>query len=224
MGSASRIKLSFKNDFRIRDNLETVTHTSARTNTSNVVTDVIAGATRYELTSEEVMASNGAYCREDVKWVLPNVQMRRKPKPRDTITDDDGTIWTVGRTWHERLDDTWELVCRDLILVNDLMQSISIEIPRIGQDNALGKVPEWIPKHNLIPGRLQPVQADVAEERGLRGLRVQYVAIMSEPVTVANPQGEMGRLVYNGVHYEIKGYKHPEEIWELMQIDVERVP
>jgi hypothetical protein len=222
----SPIKTNFKNDWRVRDDVETVTHTSVR-NSGNLL-DTVPGCIVYELTSEEVAASNGAYEKEDVKWVVPGVCLLRTPKLRDTITDEDGTVWTVGRTWFEKVDQTWELTCRDLIIVNDLQQLITIEVPRVSQDNALGKVydaPWFAPPGNQdVPGRLQPIQADVADERGLHGLRVQYTAYVLRPLQVANANGEMGRLVCNGVYYEIKGYRHPEEIWSLMEIDVERVP
>jgi hypothetical protein len=219
--------LDFTEDDEIWDNTEAVVLTTVRANGLNDNLP-IATAVRRELTRKEILASNGVYTGQDVAFEFKARHIGSvKPKPRDRITGADGINYTVGQASYEVLDATWVLVTRNLALAADLRDLVTIQVPTISQDERAGKVKTWSASQTNIAARVQPVQADVIEERGTRGLRVTHVIVLDSTATAAdltNTNGDLGRISFGGRYYEITGYRHAEEIWELLKVDAALVP
>ena len=205
-------------EYLVWDNVQTVLHTSVR-NTGNVET-CVDYAHRHNIGRRELIASNGVYTPDDVIWRFPSVEAVIRPKPRDTITDSEGTVWTILEVGRNLATYHYRCVCRDLIIAEDLDDLIDIETPAITYDDAGVKTKTWSVLYNDRPCRLQPFTAEIADERGIRGLRITHQIFLAQAVVVTNED----RVSFGGRYYEIRGYHNPERIDELPVLDVELVP
>ena len=209
--------LDFSQDYLVWDNIQTVDHTSVRTS-GDVVTCILGH--RHNIDRRELAASNGVYTPDDLIWRLPKPTCPIRPKPRDLITDAEGRTVTMLQVSYIVDQQRYRCVCRDLILANDLYDTIDVETPTITYTTAGAKVKTWEALYSDIPARLQPITADLVDERGMRGLRVTHELIVGQALVVTNED----RVVLDGVYYEIRGYHNPERIDELPVLDVELVP
>lgn len=210
--------LDFTFDDLVWDNVQTIDHTSVRI-TGDVTTE-IDRAHRHYIGRKELAASNGVYTPDDVIWRFPDRYVTNKPKPRDRILDADGVTWTILEAWYIFDQKRHRCACRNLILAFDLYDQIDVETPAITYDAAGVATKTWGTLYSQIPSRLQPITADIADERGIRALRVTHNLIVDRVLSVTNED----RVLLNGTYYEIRGYHNPERIDELLVLDVEIVP
>lgn len=217
--------LDFSNDYLYWNFAEAVTYYS-RSNQGGIPPVAVSKALRGTLTERELAASNGAYCGQDVRWLIPNGLLSGTvPKPGDKVKDAALTEFTIlpDGTSYDIADRIWELITRDVVLHYELRDAITIQLPTLSKDAAGGKVKTWVDDAVNVPARLQPLQGDIFEEREVRGLRVTHVCYL-EDTDVASADGELGRLKCAGVFYEIKGYTKPLVIGQLMEITCELLP
>jgi hypothetical protein len=157
----------------------------------------------------------------DVMLMVPELLLQDlKPKPRDTWTDKDGTVWTVLEASFSLLHRTWRLTSRDLVIVNELHDLITIERPAITRDLASGIVRTFAAIYTGIPARVQPINAATVEERALRGFDVTHEVYLSQQLTILDDD----RMNFGGTLYDIKGYHNPVRIDELMVLEVQLKP
>lgn len=222
---------SIDDDYQIFDDLISIKYTSTRKTGSMI--DMIASAVlRRSVSTKEVLASQGVYESSDVNFLIPAKLLKiGPPKPADVITDSDGD-WTV-LTVSSILDSDWRLATRNLAIHNDLQDKIDIQRPSLFYDLAGAPVKSW-PTDSSNPGgiilypslacRVQPLEATISEERGIRGLIRKFQIIVSKPVPdITNEDRVWWRDVKTGqfAAMEIRGYHDFEHIGDLPSIDAE---
>lgn len=212
--------LDLMDDYLVWDNTEAVTLVSART--AGDVEQEVATALRLPLTTKEIAASNGVYTGQDVVWLLPTPLLGGvTPKPRDRVQDENDIDWTVLENSYSALDGTHRLTCRDLVIHNDLRDLITIKRASISQDDAAANVRTWsTTAYADVPAKVQPIVADIVEERGMSGFRVRYEIPVGQALTVTDED----RIEWNSRILQITGWRDPERIDSLMVILAEEVP
>lgn len=94
-------------DFKIVDGTQAVTFAAVRESATTPYT--VAYADAHDLTEREINASNGVFQVGDRRWgvdasEIPGVRPRRG----DTITDTEGTVWTlIGDATTDALGISW---------------------------------------------------------------------------------------------------------------------
>jgi hypothetical protein len=195
--------------------------------------DYIRVAKRRALTWKELSASNGAYTGNDLVWLFPQEVMVNglNPKPGDVVRDQDGRRWTALEVQHGKWRETWRLVTRDLVLAFDLRDSIDIERPALSYDAAGAAVLRYptgpdptkfggvVLYHNL-PARIQEIDREIVDERGIHGFRGRYQIIVGRQIDV----NEDDRIVFHGRYYDIIGLHDPDRLDMLPVLDCELRP
>lgn len=210
--------LDFSTEYLVWDNVQTVEHTSVRD--SGNVTTCVTHAHRHNITNQELAASNGVYMADDTVWRLPRATATVRPKRRDTIEDADGTIWTLLSV--DRITDTrhYRCICRDLVIANDLDDTIGIWVCTNAQDAGAGRSPSFA-LSETIQGRIQPVQADVEDRLGKRTTRKLFQCFLATEPTTISTQDQIRSS--GGTIYQILGWTSPSSVDTLFTVDVERV-
>lgn len=180
---------------------------------------------RRQLTFKELAGSAGVYVGADRAWLIPAAILPPglTPKLADRIRDAQGTDWTVIGDAQLNSYQTWyRLVCRDLVLVNELRDLADVYRPQNNQDPAGNRVPDYAgaPAYAQVPCRLQEQEGTREESFGKLGLTRRYTVYLGQRLTVTAED----RLVVGGVNYQVTGYRNPDRIDLLMEIDVERLP
>lgn len=212
--------LDFSIDFRTWDNVEAVQYRSSRQLAGPF--DLIPVAKQRKLTNKELAASGGVYTGIDRVWTIPQAMFSQGivPKPADVIVDAQARRWTVLQAEAAKQEETWRLTCRDLVLANDLTDSITIERATITYDHSGVAIKTFAPVCVGIAARVQPEHSDIVDERGIRGFKTVVQIIIGQEVSVTNED----RVTLGAVHYEIRGYHNSKRIDELPVIDCELVP
>ncbi len=217
------MQFDFSADYLLYDNAEAITYQSVAA--ASRTSYPIATAVRLTKSAKERAPSNAAYVGADLQWLVSGTLLPVPPKPGDQIQDAAGVLWTVQTADYEVLDKQYLLDCLNLAIVYQLQDTITIERPTISYDGSGVRVKTWPPTGGSTPyqnlaARVQPLDASLVDERGLRGLAVTHACIVSQQVSVTNED----RINLGGVYYEIRGYHNPARVDELPVIDAELVP
>lgn len=222
------LALDFSDDYLILDDAEAVTYTSVRTaaGLSNA-TAAVAYAFQYPVTNREKSPSNGVYQGFEKIWQIPGTLIGTiVPKPRDTITDAQGSVFTVQWLSYSALTKAWNLTCINLILAQDLRDVVTIEVATLTQDSSGAWTETWATAsgYGSLAARLQQVEhteADYLESRGLKG---RFNCFLAQEVNIVPSQNKYRLKSSAGQYFEIRGYQGSERIEELPYIECERVP
>lgn len=213
-----------RDDFWLLDDLQQVVHGSRREAGSPYI-DTTLHALRLAVTTKEQVASNGVYQGSDVVWHLPAREfvVTTKPKPGDTVTEWDETVWTILEVQHQALSGNWRCVARNLRMAYDLRDIITIETcgtvgNGVGNDVALGVTQNWRDRYVNIPARMQPIQDEVVTQRLAKGAQRRYTVFVDRELDVRNDAG-FDRIRWEGRLYAITGYRNAERIDLLPEID-----
>jgi head-tail adaptor len=201
-------------DYKVWDNRECMDY-SSRNNTGDVTYADVTGKRRAP-TYRELAASNGAYTASDVVWLVPSVLLGVTGKPGDYITDEDGTVYTVLEASHNAFRSFWRFVTRDLVLANDLRDTIDIQRPTIGYDSAGGKLRTFPPlggstAYDDLPAKVQKLTDTLAVALGVEGFKADYAVIVGQQVTIE----EGDRIKFGSLYLDITGLRNPSRIDEL---------
>lgn len=190
-------------------------------------TDYVPVAKRTFVTTKEAAASGGVYTTGDLSWSLPAVVLTPgvQPKPGDVVIDSDQVRWTVLAVDRRRWRQRWKLTCRNLTIAYDLRDKIDVQRATLASDSAGAPLKTFPPAGGAVlyrglTCRVQPLTADVVEERGIRGKETHYDVTVDRQVSVDTED----RIVWNGVILDIVGYRQPELITELPVIEATAKP
>ena len=209
--------LDMSQDWRVWDNVEFARFDSIR-GPSSMPTDLPAAMAR-NLTTKELLASNGAYTGTDLVWLIPaaTVATDFSAKPGDVITDRNGVAWTVLEVGLNKQRQTWRLVCRSLAIVYDLRDQITIEQSSIFQDAALAPVRSWKPVYKNLSARVHPDESAIVDERGLRGQQNRYIVVVDRQLPAFDVREH--RILWDGKYLDIDKLTMAERISELPRME-----
>ncbi len=213
------LAMDFSADYVLWDLAEAVTFTASATAGNTNVS--VATALRAQPEERERAPSGGVYAGFDLTWYLPGPLLSgHSPKPGDLVTDGSSVPYTVLKTNYDQLDKVWVLYTVDLILANDLRDTVDIYGPTDGQDAGGARVPSFAPVYSSLAARVQEVQGEVATERGKHGTRQRFDVFLTTRVSVTiHHQVRKGATIYS-----VTGWRNPDRIDELMVLNCERVP
>lgn len=179
----------------------------------------VATALRLPVREREKVPSYGVYIGADNLWCLPRQFLDGVvPKPRDRIKDGEDIEATVLEVAYSTATQIYDCTCRILSLAYDLRDTVTIEIPTIGQ-GATGSIQKtWTRKYQDIPCRLQPDETVDFKERGKHATRVKYSIYVDRQLDPRNADGDWGRVLVKGQYAEIEDYKNAELIGDLSLI------
>jgi hypothetical protein len=217
---------SIVNDYQSWDDRESVAYTSVK-NSGNVeysLTDCL----RRPLNFKELAASGGVYTSQDRVWLVPAAILPSglngvaDLKPADFLTDGDSVQWTVLECAWNTLQTWWRLVTRNIVLAYDLRSTLSIINPINNQDASGNRIPNYNvePAYSNVPCRIQEQEGNVAELLGKQEIKRTFIAYIGQRVTVTRES----RVISGGVNYQVTGYRNPDRIDMLMELNLEIIP
>lgn len=212
-------------DYQAWDNTESVTFTShARAfDTAYGLTNCVRRAPTWK----ELAASGGVYSAIDVVWLLPAALVTaagatgtKRPKPADTITDSDGTVYTVLAADYQATRSTWRLITRDMVIAYDLQDTLTLRRPTLATDAAAGRTySTYTTISSGIACRFQETEASTQDERGKRVTVKRYSVWVA---TRLYPTIEDQVLDQDSNVYEVRGWRDADRIDQLQMLDCER--
>jgi hypothetical protein len=208
--------------------LEPVSYTVAASNSADELMATLTKAAQYSLSLREQAASNGAYQAGDVVWTLDKAEADAAgvtPKPRDRVTDQNGTVYTVLSRADTSVLGFYKATTRALAVAYALRDLVTIQVAAIGRGvtGARANV-DWVDKYVSLPARVQPQAVETFTERGKKSARVQYRVYVDRQIDPRDPDGNWGRVRWGSQYLEIRDYKDAERIDELPYLDAEAVP
>lgn len=214
--------LDLSDDYLCWDNPSTITFRSVErlqeTDTAGVFSK------RFMVSEKEMLATYGVYVGAGVDfWIARKPVPALRPKPRDTIIDEDGTVYTVLSIELAKAGQTWHCRTQDLKIVANLHDVVTIERSERTIDAVGATIRSWAPLYTGLACRLQPLEAAVGEGRGVEGQEARYKVPVAQQLPLMNVR-ECRILVTShdtltGRILAIERYTAAEQIGELPQID-----
>lgn len=218
------MSFDFTDNGEIWDNPESVTLISVTPSETNIS---VSRALRLPLTTREIAASNGVYTSQDCRWLLPGslLTAAQSPRPRWRIQAaneyGDTVDWTILDRSYSTMTDLFRCTCRDLVLVADLRDSISVLRPTNTKNAAGIRYPTYNQTpYSSIAAKIQQVDSELMDDLGKQSFRKRYICYVSQDLTVTKDD----RVTCSGTTYQIIGYRNPSRIDALFEMDLEIIP
>ncbi len=214
------LTLNFESDQTAIDNTEAVTFTSIGSGGSSVsVPDAGFYRTGGPLTEDEPSA--GAYQRYDATFSIRNSLIGSLgPKPGDTVTRADATVWTVLRASAPVVSGIWQLTCLRLVIAPALAQTGTLSRPNNAQDAAYRPaLSSYTTIASNVSCWVEPIETaaeDVMQRRTMVTSAVAYLATAVD--AQANDQFIVGTTKYT----VLKSSK-PSRLDKLQELELEVV-
>ncbi len=183
-------------------------------------TSSTTGALRRAVTTREAQASQGEYTLSDVVWHLPAGDVTEPPRPADIIVDGDGTLWTVLDVSQTTADSRWRCVCRNLAVAHRLDQFVDIERAVYTKDIRGARQTSWHLWRTGLAAKIQAVGADNSDSHQQDVTVGEFRIYLAEPVEVDHTHRLKGP---DGTRYQITGFKKPDRIDALLEIEAVRI-
>ena len=235
------LTLDLSQDYLVWDNLEAITYLVAWASANGAEeARAVTQAMRRAPTWKELAAANGAYTGQDLVWEIPAALLnlpqtpqnkRPGPKPGDQVKDANGDTWTVLEAALEAVGSVWRLITRNMVIAWQLRDVVDIEQSAITYDQDGAAVRIWPPTGGSIlfqnlAARVQPIEAVIAEARGMRGQEANYQIFVSQQLTGLDVRECRLKWVSGAqTHYlDLVRYHEAERIDQLPVLDaVKRV-
>ena len=178
------------------------------------------GALRRPVTTREAENSQGEYTLSDVVWHLPAADITEPPRPADIIVDADGIRWTILAVARTAADSRWRCVCRNLAIVHGLDQFVDIEQAVYTKDIRGARQAVWRIWQSGLAAKIQPLAARNTDGHQQDVTIGEYRVFLAESIELDHThriKGPDGRL------YQINGYKKPDRIDALLEIEAQRI-
>lgn len=207
------------------DGLESITLSARSDGTgSNQAT---ASALRRAVGHKEAQASNGLYTSSDVVWHLPQEDITTPPALGDVIIDNDLAEWTILARRDDTLSDRWRCVTRNLVASELLTDLVTIQVAYATVGDTGAHETTWSDMTDALRGRIQRAftrssnaasgGARVISKAGTRTLEAEYTLFIRERVEL---KGKHRIVDQNGNRYLVTGYRDPERIDKLTEVDL----
>jgi hypothetical protein len=188
---------------------------------------------RRAITWKEMAASAGAYTSRDRAWILPRVNLPDgvEPKPGDIVRDLSDVDWTVGDVTVGKFGNTFKCVCRALAVVNEL-SAVGVLTRPDGTRDAAGRQAQasYAAVGEPVRCRVQPLDSQAGDAMERRTIPRQFAAYLACPlaadardVFTVTSYDSYGGNPTGTVAYTVKGFRNPERLWDLMQLDLELI-
>lgn len=200
----------------------------------------ILNAKRFFLTEDQIIQGNGAYTHQDRIWYVWRAEtdlvdpdafpsaVDFRFKPGDALLDSDNTLWTVLTDEWDRLNLSWHLTCRNIVLHEGLRDSITIIRGKQVRDKANAISYDF--KNGLaivtnIPARVQPQTKSVDPRMDVVNSNDRYTVVVSQDVRVVLAQDRIRATLRTGEVIDMMwtAYRNAERIDELPILECQRI-
>lgn len=182
---------------------------------------VVESAVRREIGRAIAGTTDGTYRHGDVIWSIPRASLTIQPGAGDTLYDPlDGRTWTVQRVAEATLATRWRCDCRDLILAENLRETVTIERAEQVRDTDGSTRKVWVVL-DVMPARIQPGTQYVADEHGAYAMQASQDVYLMRPVVMHR---FMRVISAAGEIYNVTGARNQGRIDELMILETEANP
>lgn len=209
-------------DYHAWDNVQEVRFEHAR-RAGAASPAVLPVAKGRAVTKREKSPSGGVYLGFERNWLVPRAVLpaNLEPAPGDVVVDGDGTRWTVLTCDQWAFNTVLRLGCVNLTLAHDLRDAVDVERAALSQDAAGAYVKTFPPAggtvaYGSLPCRVQLVQEEIDDQRGIRGFLRRYDVTVDRQVTVTN---EDRLKLADGTYLDVVGYRNATRIDELPVIE-----
>ncbi len=139
----------------ITDGLEAVT-LDRRGSSDNVS---VTSALRRNLSTSEILASDGKLQSGDTRWHLPGAEVTTTPRIGDSIEPSDGTRHQILEVRFDTLSNRWRCVTRDLRIAYGLDDTVSIQKATYAKGDGGAQEATWTTYVAGVRARVQEVAA-----------------------------------------------------------------
>lgn len=165
-------------------------------------------------------SSKGLYRMGDVRWHLPDVEVGTAPRLGDAVVDASGNRYTVIDAQHATLEARWRLVGRNLRMVFQLDDTITLLRATYAKSTGGAAEPTWH-TWRTVDARIQPQTFDIGVENEAKRLVKTVDIFIAESLAINTEHRVRGR---NGQLYKITSYENAKRIGELSTISAEVTP
>lgn len=211
-------------DYLTWTNLENINFVSRQTAFDSAPDQIQTGvrANRRMKVTREQSPSGGVYTHAEMAWLIPAVLLTFVPKPGDTITEADGTVWTVFTVDAKVYKSYYRCTCLAMRLAHDLRDLIDVFSPTNIQDAGGGRIPQFTTaKYASVAARIQKISEETQDLMGRRGPVSQYQIFTEKQLQITHEDQIRDKT---GNVYQVKGYHDPDRLDALFVIDAEQVP
>lgn len=209
--------LDFSDDWQIWDNKEAVDIITTD-GTEYTVRSVLF----QDLTLKEQQASGGAYVASDRKVMVPRSLLSDYDatlKPKDRITREDGSVWTILEVGLNTFETWWAATVRNLAIAFDLRDLLTVKRPVNTKDNALGRVATFANVYTSIPCKIQDDVSEDSDQFGKKITRRRFkIWVDRQLILTAEDQ----LVDQSGSLYSFVDFRNTDQIGELPMITAER--
>lgn len=199
-------------DWAVMDGTAAVTLTPSGSGSA----DAVAHALSRQITNKEAAESNGAYVIGDLVWSLPVEEVSVAPKPRDTITEADGTIWTIIAVDRATLRTRYRCWCKRYRLEDLLDTTVDIELGT-AVSGVRGQVTfTYTTAYASVAARIQPISMTAEAEAERRILAPTHMIYLGSAVTV----DARHRIKHGSTYYRLVSVKGQESLNGLTVLEV----
>lgn len=177
----------------------------------------VANALRRTINTREIVASDGQYQHNDVRWHLPVEECATAPAMGDALVDTDGNYWTILAVTKATLSSRWLCICRDVAVANGLDDTIVIEKTTITADTGGAAADDWHPWRTGVRAKIQPFDSDVTVGAGAHRTVRRYRIYIAEDLELSHVHRIRDM---EGTYYRIERYDAAEDVGQLQTIEV----
>lgn len=219
--------LDHAHDYLVWDNREAVSYT-----VHGLILDSggyeetysISDAKRRNITAQDIPTQRtGIFTGHDLVWLIPQAVLPAGvvPNPSDFITDSSGRNWTVLDTQFNNLQSTWRLNCRDLVLAENLRQTIGLYRTANTRDPAGGRTPNtYSMVLGNVPARIQETGTESMDLLGKKQVKTRYDCHCGKRLAWKSTD----RIIdQDGVTYQIVSGTAPDVMDVLQVLSLERI-
>ena len=204
----------------IADDLTTVVD-GLRSVTLRTDQNVAVQAMSVELRTSEVAASGGRYLAGDERFhVQANaLGSARAPRPGDSITDDDGTVFTVLECSRVTVGTRYSMVCRKLNIVGDRTEvTLQRAIYKTGATGAK-EVDCWETIRAGVTAWIAPKARATESETGQKILKPVFTVYLQLPDL--RPESHWRIIDANGKGYRIVTVSGEQRLDQMVELTAE---
>lgn len=140
----------------------------------------IATALRRNLSTSEIVASDGRLRSGDTRWHFSAAEVSTSSPPRmgDWIVPSDGTRFQILEVRRDTLSNRWRCVTRDLRVAYGLDDTITIEEASYAKGTAGAQEATYSTHQTGIRGRIQEVDAEAGTTAGARRTERRFAVML----------------------------------------------
>lgn len=198
------------------DGLANVTHTPKGGTPQSSIP-----ALRRAISQREAAKSGGEYRAGDVRFHV-QASLDDDPVAGGTITDADGTVWTIQSKMDATMDTRVAINCRNLVISESLTNVIEVQEATFAKGSYGEQVPTWATASGLgaVPAKIQILSGDSQIDSDRQSTKPAYACYC---LTSFEPKVNQRVIDSSGAKYRILSWSEVESISGLLEIILEEM-